>query len=236
MAVAPLSFTSQFGWYGLRVNPTFDEVLGTVRKPLGIPLPQRTAKWYALSPYRSFILDAENKYQDHESALTEYRKSGAELPESAAQVHPSEAGADPSFDRIDQHNEEHDHQQAHRLASQLEKQEHQNRTEDARAENLYAAYGSDSTNPVIEAAHDELNEAGVPHAIPLPRLVPPQRPWRAPPRQFIASGQPQAPEFPAFQVLNQGQPANINAAPLSYSQNLSYDQVRDFVVQPTWSS
>ena len=56
---APLSFTSETGYYGLRVNPTFDEVLRTIRKPLGIPVPDRSAKWYANSPYRSLLLDAE---------------------------------------------------------------------------------------------------------------------------------------------------------------------------------
>ena len=49
--IAPLSYTSTFGYYGLRVNPTFEQVIGTVRKPLRIPLPDRRAKWYANSPY-----------------------------------------------------------------------------------------------------------------------------------------------------------------------------------------
>ena len=48
--VAPLSYTSQLGYYDLRVNPTLEQVVGTVQKPLGIPLPQRTDKWYALGP------------------------------------------------------------------------------------------------------------------------------------------------------------------------------------------
>ena len=54
-----LSYTSQLGYYGLRVNPTLDQVLGNVRKPLRIPLPDRRAKWYALSPYRALILEAK---------------------------------------------------------------------------------------------------------------------------------------------------------------------------------
>ena len=57
--VAPLSYKNQLGYYGLRINPTSDQVLKTVRNPLRIPLPDRRAKWYALSPYRAFILDAE---------------------------------------------------------------------------------------------------------------------------------------------------------------------------------
>ena len=40
-----LSYTDKFGWYGLRVNPTYDELLDTVRKPVRIPIPSREAKW-----------------------------------------------------------------------------------------------------------------------------------------------------------------------------------------------
>ena len=83
-----LSFPSQFGYYGLRVNPTLEQVAGTIRKPLRIPLPDRRDKWYALSPYRALILDAEQKYNQRESAGLEYRNSGAELPERAARVQP----------------------------------------------------------------------------------------------------------------------------------------------------
>ena len=58
---APLSYKSEYGYYGLRVNPTFEQVVATVRKPLRIPLPDRKAKWYALSPYRGLILDASER-------------------------------------------------------------------------------------------------------------------------------------------------------------------------------
>ena len=82
--VASLSFTDEKGYYGLRVNPTYDEILQTIRKPLHIPLPQRSAKWYALSPYQALLLDAEEKYNDYEHANLDYNNSGAELPRRAA--------------------------------------------------------------------------------------------------------------------------------------------------------
>jgi hypothetical protein len=56
---AGLSYTSKTGYYGLRINETLEEAMGTIRKPLRIPLPDRKAKWHALSPYRALILDAE---------------------------------------------------------------------------------------------------------------------------------------------------------------------------------
>ena len=83
---APLSYTSQFGYYGLRVNPSFDQVIGTIRKPLRIPLPERSAKWYALSPYRALILDSAQKYNDYEHMKLDYRSSGNQAPEQAAHL------------------------------------------------------------------------------------------------------------------------------------------------------
>ena len=52
-----LSFKSHF-WHGLRVNPTFEQVIGTVDRPLRVPLPDRRAKFYANGPYPALILDA----------------------------------------------------------------------------------------------------------------------------------------------------------------------------------
>lgn len=106
-----LSYGSKFGYYGLRVNPTLEQVVGTVRNPLKIPLPDRKAKWYANSPYRALILDAEERYQNYERAAIDYRLTGADAPESATRVRASDAGGDEKFDRIDDHNrlmEEHE--------------------------------------------------------------------------------------------------------------------------------
>ena len=44
------------------------------------------------------------------------------------------------------------------------------------------------------------------------------------------------PEFPSFEVLNMGQPANVLAATLTQEQKMTYEHLRDFVAQPTWSS
>ena len=99
--VPPLSYPSTFGYYGLRVNPTLEQVVGSVRKPLRIPLPDRQAKYYALGPYRALILDASQKFNDSEQASVDYRNGGHHLPEAAARVHPSAAGMDPSFHEYD---------------------------------------------------------------------------------------------------------------------------------------
>ena len=150
MPVAPLSYTSQFGnstYYGLRVNPSFEQAVGTVRNPYRIPLPDRWAKWWANSPYRSLILDAEAKYQDYEHASIDYKTSGAHLPESAARVRESDAGRDPAWDEIHAHNERMDAHDAYETAFQAMNAEHQQREAGERSQTLYHMYGANRDAP-----------------------------------------------------------------------------------------
>ena len=116
---APLSYTSTFGYYGLRVNPTFEQVLGTIRKPLHIPLPDRRAKWYANSPYRALLDDAGKKFEEVEGAAHMFRESGAEVHESANQVRPSPAGAPQNFDQIHEQARRAEENQAIEAAHQI---------------------------------------------------------------------------------------------------------------------
>ena len=146
-----LSFPSQFGYYGLRVNPTFEHVAGTIRKPLRIPLPDRRDKYYALSPYRALILDAEHKFNQSESASLEYRSSGAELPEHAARVHPSDAGADHSFRRMDEHHGAMEVQNAYETALHAMDEKKRYRIREKRADTLGVYSGPTKMHPVIEA-------------------------------------------------------------------------------------
>ena len=233
---AELSYTSKTGYYGLRVNETLEEAMGTIRKPLRIPLPDRKAKWYALSPYRALILDAEKKYNNYEHAAIDYRESGAALPEAAARVRPSNAGGDPTFAAYDEHKVAMDHQQAYEIAHAAMKEGHRRETAEIRRQQLMAIHHPNDMDPTIQAAHDELEEAGVPHRVALPGAAPLKRGYTAPTEQMVSAGQPQAPEFPPFEVLNQGQPANVRQATLRIDQNLTYERMRDFVPGLTWSS
>ena len=160
-----LSFPSHFGYYGLRVNPTFDQVAGTVRKPLRVPVPDRRAKYYALSPYRALILDAEQKYNNYESASIEYRNSGAELPEHAARVHPSDAGMDHSFRRLDDNHSAMAVQNAYETALNAMDENKRYRIREKRADTL-GIYGPHQMHPVIEAHSQSLSETSVPHLVP----------------------------------------------------------------------
>jgi hypothetical protein len=233
---APLSYTSQFGYYGLRVNPTFDQVAATVRNPLRVPLPDRSAKWYALSPFRALILDAEAKYNEFDRSSIDYRQSGAQLPESAARVRPSDAGHDPTFDEIHRQGDVRDAHDAYEAAFDVMNQEHRRQSEEARTQHLAATYGPNRMDPTVDANHEDLEEAGVPHNMPTPRAAAPRSSWRTLPGQMAAAGQPQARQFAPFEVLSMGQPSTLRAGDLTVSQNMTYEQARDFVVQPTWSS
>ena len=231
-----LSYGSKFGYYGLRVNPTLEQVVGTVRNPLRIPLPDRRAKWYANSPYRALILDAEERYQNYERAAIDYRLTGADAPESATRVRASDAGADEKFDRIDEHNRLMEEHEAIDTAHRLVQQEESRKTAANRREILRLSHAPNKLNPTIEMEHDELEVAGVPHYMAMPRSLPPKAQYTKPPAQFAASGQPQAPQFKSFEQLNMGQPDNVRAATLSMSQKMTYERMRDFVAQPTFST
>ena len=165
-----------------------------------------------------------------------YRESGAELPESAAQVRRTDAGNDPTFARIHEHGDRMDQNNAYETAYDLMHQEETKKTAANRREILSKSYGPNRMDPTIEAAHLELVEAGVHHYMPKIRTLPPKAMFTKPHPAMVVMGQPQAPEFPSFEFLNMGQPANIRAATVSLSQNSTCERIRDFVVQPTFSS
>ena len=238
-AAAPLSYANHFGYYGLRVNPTFDQALKTVRKPLRIPIPDRRAKWYALSPYRALILDAEQRANDIEGAMLDYRNSGAELPEHAARVRGSAGGHDDAWMHIDEDNNRLHEQHQHEEAARFLRSEHQRETEAARTEALGNLHGAWRSHPVIEAADEELAEAGVTHQHvgEEPMVIRAQvNHYSAPPAPMAAAGQPQAPEFTSFEVLSMGQPTDLRAARMSHETAMSYERMRDFVPERTWRS
>jgi hypothetical protein len=90
-------------------------------------------------------------------------------------------------------------------------------------------YGPNMIHPTVEAHHEDLVQARIPHAMPASRQPMAPYPWPAAPRQFVAAGQPQAREFRTFENLNLGQPSRVRPARLHLDLTedpLSYDQVR----------
>ena len=137
------------GYYGLE-KPSFEEALGWARKPLRIPLPDRHSKWYALSPFRAAILDAENKFQDFEHAVHDYRQTGNELPEKAAQVDSSAAAEDPSFDKMNEQAEKRDHLEWQQQVNQVHEYGERRNAREERHEDLGRRYSQGRKNPVLE--------------------------------------------------------------------------------------
>ena len=116
------------------------------------------------------------------------------------------------------------------------RQEQERETMAIRYQQLRFSHGPNVMNPVIAAAHDELQQAGVGHYAPEPRFTPPATGWKTPHAELASAGHPQAPEFPTFEALNMGQPSNMRLATLTPSQNRMHEEIRGFVVHPTWSS
>jgi hypothetical protein len=202
MPVAPLNYTSQKGYYGLEVRPTLEGVMGTIRNPLRIPIPSRAAKWYANSPWRALILDAEKANNDYEHARIDYRDSGAELPEAAARVRPSDAGEDPQWDELGHHHGRMDAQEAYEHAFDMANAADQWHADRMRYEHHRLTHGPNRMHPMISAHHGQLEEAGVRHNMPAHRMEPPHGRYRAPPQTWDAHGHPHHPEFHTFEQLN----------------------------------
>ena len=124
-----------FGYYGLRIEPSFDEVLDAVNKPTRIPLPDRAAKRKAFSLFRNKVLDNERLAmgydpaapgddgggQNHEQRMDEVMQGAAahdirnlehalggdSIPASILQVQPSPSADDAVFEEIDEHHRQH---------------------------------------------------------------------------------------------------------------------------------
>ena len=138
------------GYYGLIVKPGFEEALGWARKPLRIPLPDRRSKWYALSPFRAAILDAEAKFQDFEHAVHDYRQTGNDLPEKAAQVQASPASEDAGFGRMNEQAEELDYLHGQQRVSEIHENTERSRAHEERHHELFQRHRQRGKNPVIE--------------------------------------------------------------------------------------
>jgi hypothetical protein len=234
MVVAPLSGTTQFGYYGLKVNPSFEQIVGSVRKNLRVPVPDRRWKWYALGPYRSHLLDLEAKYHDYEHDAINYKKTGHELPESAATIRRSDAGNDPMFDVMHANGDAVDAEYAHETAIDRMNEEHRRIAEENRSRVLGSHYGPIRGHPTVEASRHELDEALVPYTMYAPRPHVASSSWRAPVQRMAAAGQPQALYLKSFEQLNGMTPDTYVAGTLSRSQATTYEQVRDSAVAPDY--
>ena len=224
---AQLSYQDQKGYYGLRVEPSYDQMLGSLKNKIRIPQPDRSAKWYATGMYRAFLLEQAKRYNDAQRKDLEYDASGAQLPAAAERGHTgSMAGTDDSWDRVEQFNSNLNLEEARRIAEVAMAAERKAQANEMRRQQL-SSYGPSAGHWTVDAHHADLEDRNVPHAAPMPKLAMPAGRWQAPANEYIATGQPQATEFPTFEQLNLGYDKTYKLgrpAPLDVTRN--YQQLR----------
>ena len=98
MTAATLPYQDRF-WHGLRINPSFDEVLESTKKKIQYQLPDRSAKWFATLEYRSYMIDMARRYFETEHLKLDYDQSDSRLPRAAATVTPAVEGKGAEWDR-----------------------------------------------------------------------------------------------------------------------------------------
>lgn len=224
--VAPLSFTDRFHW-GLRVDPSYDELLQSVKKPLRIPVPDRYAKWYGLSNYRSFILDAARKFSDYEHMKIDYDQSGAELPLTAATIRPSESGHDRAWSANEEFQDALEETHEYERAFEIEEATRRAQAAEMRLQQL-AAYAPVRGHYTTDAYRRELEQAGVPHAPLGPPTSMLRASWPAAHQLPAAAGQIGGRPFPTHEQLNLGQPRRFQPAAIAQTfSHRGYEQLRD---------
>jgi hypothetical protein len=229
MAVQPaqLSYTDRKGYYNLTVMPTYEEMLGSLKNEVRIPQPDRRAKWYATGIYRAFLLEQAKRYNDAQRKDLEYDDSGAQLPAAAERAQQgSMAGTDDTWNRQEQFNSNLDAEEARRIAEDALAAERKAQANQMRRQQL-SAYGPSAGHWTVEAHHQDLEERGIPHSAPTPKMAMPAGRWRAPPNEFIATGQPQAPEFPTFEQLNLGYDKIYKLGRPAPLDTTNYQQLRE---------
>jgi hypothetical protein len=196
---APLELREKYAW-GLRIEPTFDQVMEASKKLTKLPPIDRSAKWYAMSNYRAFILDQSKKYNDYEHLRLDYEQSGAKLPTKAAGVSTTEVD-DRTFEQPDWHDVIEDQRE---LNAALEAEEEDRRHEAAEIRaNEMAHLVPVSGHWAIEANHEDLEEVGVDHTPPVVHISVPHRGRPTALHQSETAGHLGAlRQFPTFQELN----------------------------------
>ena len=225
---AQLSYTDTKGYYGLRVEPTYEQMLRSLRKEIRIPQPDRSAKWYATGIYRSFLLEQSKRYNDHQRKDLEYDATDSHLPRAAENGHQeSTAGKDDAWDRQELFNSNLNAEEARRVAEDALAAEQKAQANQMRRQQL-SAYGPSAGHWTIEAHHQDLEDRSIPHPAPTKPMAMPAGQWRAPPTEYIAHGYLMPTEFPTFEQLNMGYDKKYKLGrPVPVDINRNYQQLRE---------
>jgi len=225
---AQLSYQDRKGYYGLMVEPSFDQMLGSLKNKVRIPQPDRSAKWYATGIYRQFLLEQAKRFNDAQRKDLEYDETGAQLPAAVERAQQgSMAGTDDVWNRQEQFNSNLNAEEARRVAEDALASERKAQSNQMRKQQL-SAYGPSAGHWTVDAHDQDLGYRGIPHPAPMPKMTMPAGQWQSSPDEYIADGQPQATEFPTFEQLNLGYDKRYKLgrpAPLDINKN--YQQLRE---------
>ena len=176
---AQLSYQDQKGYYGLVVEPSYDQMLRSLRKEIRIPQPDRSAKWYATGIYRAFLLEQAKRYNDAQRKDLEYDATGAQLPRAAENgQQESMAGTDDTWNRQEQFNSNLNAEEARRVADDALAAEQRMQANQMRRQQL-AAYGPSAGHWTVDAHSKDLEDRSIPLARPTPPMAMPAGQRRA---------------------------------------------------------
>ena len=147
------------------MNPNFEQVSGTARKHLRIPLPGRKAKRHALGPDRALTLGAEMHFHDDERSAIRKASRAPRLQGSPLASAPRRLATSTV---INTEHATHQHQQAFEIAR--EAMEQSRRREKREVAQRLGAHYHRTRGGHVEASHDELIETHMPHRVPTPGL------------------------------------------------------------------
>jgi len=200
----------KFGYYGLIVKPTFDQVLDAANKPLRIPIPDRKAKRAALGFYHAKLLELQQKAMGYDLSGMQHAVDGQTIPEllyQIEQIGPSKSADDVAFDNMAAHAQRHFETKREEALRHRVEEEARDRMEGERRSQLSDAYFQGKGNAVLEGevpldTHlTTVMEQGPAQGYQIARQIPQAAPRNLP----QAAGYPAQPEFPTFRELNLGQ-------------------------------
>ena len=223
--------------YGLIVKPSFNQVVDDAKKPLRIPIPDRAAKTEAQSVYRAHLEELSQMQTAAQMQVHDYHMGSDALPVAAMRIGPSEAGAAPAFQRMNDHaHAAYENAHAEAARHQYEADATQ-RLEGQRTGALHDIYAQGGVNPVISGEHGsaalqsfriDSDDDGASSGNESPRDM--RRPGvrhGVATRMPQAAGRPAAPQFRTFREQNYGDRAPSSAAAsVQPGQDESYDTLR----------
>ncbi len=223
--------------YGLIVKPSFDQVVDAAKKPLRIPIPDRAAKADAQSVYRAHLEELSQMQTAAQMQVHDYHMGSDTLPVAAMRLGPSEAGAAPAFQRMNDHaHAAYENAHAEAVRHQYEADATQ-RLEGQRTGALHDTYAQGGGNTVIQGEQGsaavqsfriDSDEEGASSGHESPRdMGRPGVRHGVATRMPQAAGRPAAPQFRTFRELNHGDRAPSSAAAsVQPGQDESYENLR----------